>query len=69
MGSIAMGPGTLASHALKGKLTVENRTVEHFGSPVYKLDAINWNAGVASGQQCPTFGPSSGRTPEVVTVG
>ena len=69
MGSIAMGPGTLASHAFKGKLTVENRTVEHFGSSVHKLDALDRNAGVASGQQCPTVGPSSGRTPEVVTVG
>ncbi len=64
-----MGPGTLASHTLKDQLTVENPSVEHSGSPVYKLDANNRNAGVASGQQCPTFGPSCGRTPEVVTAG
>ena len=69
MGSVTMGPGTLASLSIKGKLTVESRTVEHFGTSVYRMDAVDWYAGVARGHPCPAVEPASGRTPEAVTVG
>ena len=69
MGSVTMGPGTLASLSIECKLTVESRTVEHFGTSVYRMDAVDWYAGVALRYPFTTVAPASGRTPEAVTVG
>ena len=70
MGSIYVGPGTVASRTdFEDKLSVENTLVEYPSGKVHQLDSFSRNSGIPLGQQGPTFGPTDGRTPEDFSFG